>query len=124
MRELIEGRAGAAETLDSWDAPEGSDSAAKMPDDIDELAALAAPRPEDEIEGEATRIELNPLATVQDLHARDGEAPKRTLIGTGPSRDDVLAEVEARRAGSSPKPVSPRPSQTSRRASSVAASAD
>ncbi len=121
MRELIEGRH--TSTIDEmqWDATDGeSDVAARMPDELPEIGGE-----EDEIEGEATRIELNPLERVQAMHENAGteraqsesdedtramskpasQAPSRV-----PSRvPDIAPRRTLAPGGGAPVPGRPRP---------------
>ena len=106
MRELIEGRRQASEEL-TWNAPDlESDAAAQMPDELEQ----AGPRPtmslhtntsmdnaDDEIEGEATRIELNPLERVQGMHAEELRKTGATPTVGGQNNDDSRRIQRGRR---------------------------
>ncbi len=107
MRELIEGRQ--TSTIDEmqWDATDGdSNVAAQMPDELPEIGGEG-----DDIEGEATRIELNPLERVQEMH-------EQVSTGRAQSESDEATRAMSK-ASVTPAP-SPAPSKVPSRVPDIA----
>lgn len=109
MRQLIEGR---VQTIDEyqWDTPDpNSDVAEVMPDDVvEELQAHdidPASIDPGEDEGEATRIELNPLGTVQDLHALAVEQAKEHMAAQSAQQPQAPHAVGAAPRGKGAQPA-------------------
>ena len=94
MRELIEGRQ--TSTIDEmqWDATDGdSNVAAQMPDELPEIGGEG-----DDMEGEATRIELNPLERVQQMH-------EQASTGRAESESDEATRAMSKPSGGTPARV-------------------
>jgi len=120
MRELIEGRQKSVAEDTLWDTPDGaSDAAGRMPDDfsdVDEELSISASA--EEPAGEATRIELNPLERVQQVHAeveREEEAARRSGRMRAQTVEANRPRTTAQVASVAPPPIMERrPSRQAR----------